>query len=54
MVWCVYCSKVMFVLKIGSVTQSESCNIDLNGGSSQGMVLLQYSKNKVGPTNTVH
>ncbi|KAK2176997.1 hypothetical protein NP493_626g01025 [Ridgeia piscesae] len=39
-------SKVMFVLKIGSVTQSESCNIDLNGGSSQGMVLLQYSKNK--------
>ena len=39
-------SKIMFVLQIGSHEQSVTCNAEISGGR-YGIVLLQYTKNKV-------
>lgn len=40
------CSKIMFVLQIGSVAQTDSCNIALDQADTvDRAVLLQYSVN---------
>ena len=48
LLFCVcFISKVMFVLRIGSIRQSPTCNVDLRLGSNHALVILQYSLNRV-------
>lgn len=42
----VFCSKIMFVLQIGSISQTDSCNTNLSDPNTvDKAVLLQYSVN---------
>lgn len=46
MISLVYFSKIMFVLQIGSASQTDSCNSDLSSPhAADKAVLLQYSVN---------